>query len=134
MDIIVHPQPNKYGQTNYLLKNPRNLEIYSLSEEGYYLWNEINGEQDLNSIIKKFAAHTNSYNSSAAINLIMELAEFGFLDLRGFTHKHHQSIQKFSIWLGSLRKIPQMMDISVSFKNVDQWLDNFRTLQNFKNK
>lgn len=129
-DIILYTQTNKIGQKNYLLKNPRNFEIYSLSEEGYYLWNEINGQQDLNSIIKKFSAHTNSYNSAAAINLIMDLAEFGFVSIRGFTTKQHKATQKFSIWLASLRKIPQMMDISFSFPNVDEWLE--RTLPYFK--
>lgn len=129
-DIIVYTQISKIGYTNYLLKNPRNLEIYSLSEEGYYLWNEINGQQDLNSIIKKFSAHTKSYNSAAAINLIMELAEFGFVNLRGFSTKHHRATLKFSTWLASLRRIPQMMDISFCFSNVDVWLE--KTLPYFK--
>lgn len=121
-DIEVHPRKNAENSTIYLLKNIHSGDIIEIPEEGYELWNLLDGKTSLEKIIEIFLSKNPDIKPYDAVNLIINLAEDHFVTIKGYDVTIEDRASHHPLWLRALRKIPTIMELFITVDNVDGWL------------
>jgi hypothetical protein len=120
--IQIHTSINTIGENIYLLKNLVNKEIFELSEEGYFIWQLINGKKTLGNIILSTTRQYPEIPPKEILQLFIDLNELGFVKIKGNIESQHELEEGKSWFIRKLSKIPQHMEIFYHFKNVDNFI------------
>lgn len=120
-EITEHQQVNDEGELTVILKNPITHEYYQLTQEGWLIWQLINGVRPTKDIIMALVMDYHIFSPSMVINLILDLNRAGFIELQGYRLGEDKNLPR---WMKIVDKIKKVMEYEWSFPYVDQWLTN----------
>lgn len=103
-----------------VLKNSTNGRYFQLAEEGWFIWQEINGENSLRDITVKMYKTLNIFNPEYVYQLLANLLVAGFILLP--SAKLITADVTLPLWKRLFIKFSHLMQVSFIFKNNDQWL------------
>lgn len=116
--ISEFPRLTPEGATLVILKNPDNANYFKLSEEGWYLWQQMNGKHTLQEITLALADQYKVFSPHLVVALISKLASGGFLqNVNVGDNTIHQTM--FTRCLNNIR---QILEFRLIFKQADRWL------------
>lgn len=102
-----------------ILKNPDNGSYFKLSEEGWYVWDHLDGTQTMQDLTLGLADKYNLFIPDVIVGLISKLARGGFLTNINLETKvsTHQPT-----WAQGLNRIRQLLEARVAFGDADRGL------------
>ena len=119
--VSIHPRKAADGEAIYILKNPDNGTYFKLSEQGKFIWEQLNGHHTMQAITMALANEGGIFAPDVVAGLISKLAKAGFVTNVNLQHRHapkaHQT--KFTRCVGLLQKC---LDIRYAFGDADTWL------------
>lgn len=118
--IEIHQIKTDDQQTNIILKDPQNWNYYQLSNEEYFIWKLSDGNHSLHDIAIAFHKEFNIFEPGMIANLIIDLAENGFI--KPIVPEWKAEAGEQSIWLKTVIWIKKIFEASVSFGDTDQWI------------
>lgn len=118
--IEVHKRTTSDGGIIITLKNPEEGHYFRLSEEGWFIWQQLDGRHTLHNIVMNYFREYKSFAPEAIYNLIMQLVDSGFASMPAFPYE--QDNTDFPFWLRALKKIKNILEFEISIKNTDPWL------------
>jgi len=125
--IIEQSQKNDEQEMVVILKNPTNKNYYQLSEEGIFLWNNMDGNKTIEELTLMFEKKYGVFDPEAIAILVWELNEEGFIKVEGFHFPSHQD--NTSTWGRIIDVIRNTMEAKYALPNADQWVS--KTYQQF---
>ncbi|HSW70674.1 MAG TPA: PqqD family peptide modification chaperone, partial [Gammaproteobacteria bacterium] len=110
------------GQTIVILKNPDTASYFKLSQEGWFIWKQMNGQQTLLEITMALANQYQLFSPHLVVALISKLAHAGFVSNVNLGTLETEKKTTFEKWLFRLQRL---LDFRIIFKKVDLWLTTF---------
>lgn len=83
--ISVHHKKSAEGQIITTLRNTQLNKYYQLAPEGWFIWQQINGERTVKDIILIYRDKYKQLIPGVISSLIHSLAQLGFVELQGFS-------------------------------------------------
>lgn len=111
---------NDDGENIVTLKDPKHGSYYQLADEGYFIWELLDGENTIRDLTLKFNKQFNIFDPELVVDFITELEDEGFVAKSVASLKLDAS--KTPWWVKGLSHIRNIMEFSFSFGNVDAWL------------
>ncbi len=118
--VTEHQQITADKQRVVILKNPDNGSYFKLSEEGWYIWQQMDGQQTMQEITMQLSDRYNIFAPDVVAALIFKLAKAGFVtqvDVR-----NEAATVKQPIWIRTLFKIRQILETRIVIGDADKWL------------
>jgi CRP-like cAMP-binding protein len=120
VNVREYPRYTPDGQTVVILKNPDYGSYFKLSQEGWYIWQQMNGQQTLLEITMALAKQYQVFSPNMITALISKLAQANFVQNVSLKiPRHEKDSGKVRRWLSQLQKI---LECRIIFKKVDWWL------------
>jgi len=114
------PRSTADGQTIVILKNPETASYFKLSQEGWYLWQQMNGKQTLLEITLALANQYKVFSPQMVTALISKLAQTNFVGNVSIespvSEKEPTALKK---WIS---RICGILSFRMIFKKADAWL------------
>jgi putative peptide zinc metalloprotease protein len=119
-NIIDHQRTTPDQQLIVILKNPANGSYFKLSEEGWYIWQQMNGKQTMREITLALAEKFNVFAPDIVAALISKLAKAGFVVN---VETQTQSVLALQPrWVRTMLKIRRVLESRVAFGDADKWI------------
>lgn len=115
--ITEHQRCTSDGQTIVILKNIENGNYFKLSGEGWYVWQQMDGQQTMQEITMALAEAHDIFAPDLVAGLIYKLSKADFLANVTVTNPPQQSFLT-----RIFHRIQSLMETRVAFTHVDQWL------------
>lgn len=117
--VTVHERFTPEGEHIYILKNPENHNYFKLSEQGYFIWQQLNGQQTMKEITLALADQYNMFAPDIVAGLISKLTKSNFvknvnLEIKVTTQQ--------PFWMRFILRIRKVLEARVAFSNSDQWI------------
>ncbi len=119
-DITTHRRMTADKQEIVILKNPRNRNYFKLSNEGWFIWQQLNGKHTMREITMNFANEFNTFAPNIVVALISKLAKGGFIEQVEARDTHQFDNQPF--WVRGLLRLRNLLEARVAFGDADKWL------------
>lgn len=119
-NISEHQQINDEGEFIVILKNAATYEYYQLSNEGWLIWQQINGVRTIKEIIMVLMTQYHIFSPTMVNDLICDLVHSGFVELNGYRFIQDD---KLPIWISVMDKIKMVMEYEKPFPHVDHWIN-----------
>jgi CRP-like cAMP-binding protein len=120
--VIVHQRKTSDGENIITLKNPKLGKYFRLSEDGYFIWENLDGCKTLKDLTvllyEKFAIFSPEY----ICRLLFELSASEFIDMPAAKYRHLQSDKKVPIWIRGMLGLRKIMEFQISINHFDGWL------------
>jgi putative peptide zinc metalloprotease protein len=84
-EIAAFPQKTAHGEQIVVLKDPARRRYFRLSEDGWRLWQSLDGETSRRELIIRQFRATRKFAPQAVIDLLDRLAEAGFVEIAQLT-------------------------------------------------
>ena len=117
-----YPRTSPDGQTLVILKNPANASYFKLSQEGWFIWQQMNGKQTLLEITMALANQYQVFSPNMVVAVISKLASSGFVSNVSLGKLRREKQTALERWGARLQSI---LDFRIIFKKADQWLTFF---------
>lgn len=117
--VTAHQQVDDEGVMTVILKNQNNHEYYQLTQEGWLIWQFINGNRTVKEITMALVMEYNIFSPAMVTNLMLDLTRTGFIELLGFRMVQHEKMPR---WMKLIDRIKSMLEYEISFPNIDSWL------------
>lgn len=111
-------QINPDGDAFYILKNKD--KYFQLSEQGWFIWERINGENTFRDLTMKMYKELNIFDPDFIFQLIISLQVGGFIHLP--SAPLHIVLEKVPIWKRFFISLSKLMQFSFVFEGNDEWL------------
>ncbi|HSW71536.1 MAG TPA: PqqD family peptide modification chaperone, partial [Gammaproteobacteria bacterium] len=118
-EVIEYPRTTPEGQTIVVLKNPANAGYFKLSQEGWFIWQQLTGKQTLREITMALANQYQLFAPNMVAALISKLAHAGFVKNVSLTTLKTPKKTLLSVWGQALQGI---LDFRIFSKKADDWL------------
>lgn len=118
--ITLHPRTTAEGQTVVILKNPDNGNYFKLSEQGLYIWEQLNGKQTMQEITLALADKFDVFAPDVVAALISKLAKAGFVEHVEVDTANASSGQP--VWVRAMLHIRRILESRVAIGDADQWI------------
>jgi len=118
--VSPHPRETVEGEAIVILKNPDNGKYFKLSKEGYFIWQQMNGQQTLPAITMALSEKFNIFSPDIVTAIISKLAHDHFIvnvELEDETLKKGVSL---SARLFAMLK--RCAEIRYAFGDADAWI------------
>lgn len=102
-----------------ILKNPDSGNYFKLSQEGWYIWQQLDGKKTMQDITLSLASAYNIFAPDIVAGLISKLAKAGFVtqvDVGKISYKNQPK------WIQWLIQIKSLLEIRFAFGDADVWL------------
>lgn len=119
-EVTEHPRTTADGHTVVILKNPDNGRYFKLSDQGEFIWQQLNGEHTLQEITLALADQFNIFAPDVVTALISKLAKAGFI-----TNIAIDETTKFKsqpLWVRVVMRIRQLLEARVAISDADKWI------------
>lgn len=117
--VTQHQRMTADQQTIIILKNPDNGNYFKLSEEGWYLWQQMDGKQTMQEITLALAEKYQIFAPNVVAALISKLAKSGFVSHVGVT----KSTQlKKSKWMNIALYLRSILESRVAIGDADKFI------------
>jgi len=109
------------GSTEIILRNIHQGKYFQLSEQGFFIWNLLNGELSINDLTIEFFLKYDSFNPDGLASYIFRLHDAGFIKL-DIDEKLKENLSKMPTWLKVISKIRDIMEFRIAFGSSDEWI------------
>lgn len=118
--VSEHPRTTADEQPIVILKNPDNGNYFKLSQEGWFIWQQLNGEQTMQAITLALSDKFNTFAPDVVAGLISKLANAGYVEKvetnSNGTQKNQTLLQRV------LSRGRRLLDFRYAFGDADKWL------------
>lgn len=118
--VIKHDRKTADEQPIVILKNPDNGNYFKLSEEGWFIWEQLNGKQTMQQITLALSDKFNIFAPDVVAALISKLAKAGFVTNVEVGDDTHLSSKP--LWIRTMVKIKRVLEARVAIGDADVWL------------
>ena len=118
-NIIAHQQVSDDGEATVILKNQAQHEYYQLTQEGWLIWQYMNGKRTVKEITMALVRDHNIFSPSMVVNLMLDLAQYDFIEIQGYRLTHDE---KLPTWMKYIDNIKKIMEVEWPFPNINQWI------------
>lgn len=118
--VTTHQRTAADGQSVIILKNPGNGSYFKLADEGYYIWNNLDGKHTLQDITLGLAEEYNLFAPDIVAGLISKLNRDNFIkcvDIEASINKSSQPL-----WIRLILHIQTIMSLHYAIKRPDNWI------------
>lgn len=119
-NILAHHRKTADQQNIVILKNPDNGNYFKLSAEGWYIWEQLNGENTMQAITLSLAEKFKVFAPDVVAALISKLAKSGFILNVQISDAGHLSSQPF--WIRGMMRLRRLLEARVAFGDADKKL------------
>ncbi len=112
------------GEMITILKNPQEGRYYRLSRVGLYIWNCLDGKTTLHEIVMGVFENFFIFSLAMVQNLVANLIAGDFAQLEKQVKFKISHKTDLPWWQKILITITKVMEVSYSFKNIDQFVSN----------
>ncbi len=118
--VTAHPQVTADEQTVFILKNPDNGSYFKLSEEGWFIWQLMDGEHTMQEITMELSDEYHVFAPDVVAALISKLATAQFVTQVDIDNE--AVIAKQPFWVRTLTKTRRLLETRIAFGDADKWL------------
>ncbi len=118
-EVSEYPRTAPDGQTLVILKNAATARYFKLSQEGWFIWQQMNGKQTLLEITMALANQYQVFSPNMVVALISKLAASGFVLHVSLGALPTGKKTVLDLWRSRLQRI---FDFRIIFKQADVWL------------
>lgn len=118
--VIMQTRKSADGQEITILKNPENDNYFKLSQEGAFVWKQLDGERTLQDITLNLTDKYQIFSPDLVAALISKLSQYGFIiniKSRKTTHKTQRPL-----WASLLGLIKYLLKWHFAFGDLDKWI------------
>jgi putative peptide zinc metalloprotease protein len=116
--VSLHQRNTADGYELTILKNPDNGNYFKLSEQGGYIWQQMDGQHTLQEITLSFADEFNVFAPDVVVALISKLTRGGFVE----NVEQHDAAKYLPTWRRRLNFFVALLDKQITFGDSDKWL------------
>ena len=116
--VTVHPRTTADGQDLIILKNPDNGTYFKLSQEGAFIWEQLNGKHTMQDITLDLAEHYKVFAPDVVAALISKLTQSGFLN----SNVQDTKLSTQPLWIKALVKVRRILEARYAFGDADRWI------------
>ncbi len=121
--VTSHQRVTADEQTVVILKNPDNGNYFKLSEEGWFIWQLMDGRHTMQEITMQLSDEYNVFAPDVVAGLISKLAHAEFVT--EVTVDNEKMLLKQPLWLRSVLKTRRLLEARIAFGDADPWLTQF---------
>ncbi len=121
--VSIHKRVSVDGQPLTILKNPDNGSYFKLSNEGAFIWQQLNGKQTIQEITLDLAKQYNVFAPDMVVGLISKLTKAGFINNLSIDDNTVLALQP--LWVRLVIKSFKLLDFKFSFGDADNWVSIF---------
>jgi putative peptide zinc metalloprotease protein len=118
--VSVHHRTAPDGQPIVILKNHDNGSYFKLSQEGLFIWEQLNGSQTMQAITMGLSDKFDTFAPDMVAGLISKLARAGFVDKVETPDKTSQKNK--TLWRRNVAYLSKFLDFRYAFGDADKWL------------
>ncbi len=118
--VTEHQRMTADHQTVVILKNPDNGNYFKLSEEGWYIWQKMDGQHTMQEITMLLSDHYNIFSPDVVAALIFKLAKTGFVTEVDIDNESIKAKQP--TWIRAMLKMRHILESRVAIGDADKWL------------
>jgi CRP-like cAMP-binding protein len=118
--VSVHHRTTPDGQELTILKNPDNGSYFKLSGEGYFIWQQLDGNHTMQDITLNLAQQFNVFAPDVVAALISKLTKAGFISNLDISDESKLSASP--LWVRAMVKIRRVLEMRVTFGDADRWV------------
>lgn len=118
--ISIHQRIAADGQKIIILKNPDTNNYFKLSEEGYFIWQQLNGQHTLQDITLALAQEYQVFAPNVVVALIAKLITGGFIANYHLEEKIH--LADLPLWKRCVITCRELLDARFTLGDTDKWL------------
>lgn len=122
-NIEIHKRMTAEGQPIITLKDTINAQYFRLSEQGWFIWQQLNGRNTLREIIMNYFRKFHEFAPDPICSLIMQLVEAGFAEMPILAIASENKAAPW--WARLIDNVRRIMEKQFSLENTDSLLSNF---------
>lgn len=117
--VTVHTRHSADGQPIVILKNPEQRNYFKLSQEGAYIWQQLDGQHTLQEITLSLAEKYNVFAPDVVAALISKLTRAGYISNIEIDPAHHSAMP---VWVRALMWVRNLLELRVAIGDADPWI------------
>lgn len=118
--VTEHHRNTADGQEVVILKNPDNGIYFKLSQEGLYVWKQLNGKQTIQELTLGLSDKFNTFAPDVVVGLISKLANAGFVK---HVETNDAATRKGLSFMGKIMAhLRRLLEFRYAFGDADKWL------------
>lgn len=121
-NVIVQEHITKDGQERKMLHNTKIHQYFRLSDEAWFIWQQLDGTQTLQDITFLFLKKYKVFAPDMIYNLLCTWAEFGFIHLPVIKTIYTEEVEPKTFWGRIKTKIGDITQFDYSYTHTDDWL------------
>lgn len=118
--VTVHHRSTADGQELTILKNATTNNYFKLSQEGFYIWQQLDGKHTLQDITLDLADKFQVFAPNIVTALISKLTKSGFI----INLELHDNVSLASrpLWVRAMVNMQKLLDKRFAFGDADKWV------------
>lgn len=126
-NVTIHQRISADGQEMVILKNPDNGTYFKLSQEGAFVWQQLDGKHTLQEVTMNLANDFNVFAPDVVAALISRLNKSGFI--RNLAIHDEGTLVSKPLWVRAMTSVRQILETRIAFGDSDKWVT--RMYQNY---
>lgn len=122
-NVTSHPRVTADGQKIVILKNALTDQYFKLSAEGWFIWQQLNGERTMQEITMNLADQFNLFAPNIVAALLYKLTKNGFIE--NIDVAEHYKEKKSSVWIQFMIKAKKILEAKIAIGDAEKWLTPF---------
>ncbi len=118
--VTIHHRRTADGQEVTILKNPDNGSYFKISEEGTFIWQQLDGKHTMQDITLNLAEQFKVFAPDVVAALISKLTKAGFISNLEISDDAKMSANP--LWVKALVKIRRVLEFRFAIGDSDPWL------------
>lgn len=118
--VSMHERVADDGREIIILKNPDSGSYFSLSDEGVFIWSQLDGNHTMQEITLDLAEVHNVFAPDMVVALIARLAKSGFI--KNVKVKADMAKSTQPLWVRFMSKLSRIVEARYAFGDSDPWL------------
>lgn len=116
--VSEHPRITADGQQVVILKNPANSTYFKLSDQGQFIWQQLDGKQTMQDITLSLADKHNVFAPDVVAALISKLARSSFVENLEINDSAQLNAQPF--WVRALVRVRRVLESRIAIGDADK--------------
>lgn len=118
--VSVHHRKTADNQSIVILKNPDNGSYFKLSQEGWFIWQQLNGKNTMHAVTLALSDQMNVFAPDMVAALLSKLATGGFIQNVGAKDEAAEARQ--SRLKRMIHRVRKYLEFQYAFGDADDWL------------
>lgn len=118
-NVSIHQQVTADGHEITILKNSERNSYFKLSQEGYFIWQLLDGKHTLQEITLELAERHGVFAPDVVAALISKLTQSGFINNLTLNSDTNPNLP---FWVRTVNKIRKVLVVRIAFGDANAWL------------